>query len=84
MLLVSVIDGRRNLKHIVCRGRFADVPRLNIYASFQLKLNKCCHEVMINNVRNCVMLLEKVMISRKKKVITFLAVICNAIRDQYK
>ena len=68
---------------LVCRGRFAGVPRLNIYTSFQLKSNKCCHEVLVDNVGDCVMLLEKVMIFRKKKVINFLAVICNAICDQY-
>ena len=26
---------------------------LNIYTSFQPKLSKCCHEVMVNNVGSC-------------------------------
>ena len=38
---------------------------------------------MVDNVGDCGMLLEKVVISRKK-VITFFSVICNAIRDQYE
>ena len=40
---------------------------------------------MVNNVGERVMLPEKVVISKikkKKQVITFLAVTCNAIRDQ--
>ena len=56
---------------------------LNIYTSFQQKLNKCCHEVMVDNVGDHVVA-QKSGDFQKKKVITFLAVICNAIRDQYE
>ena len=52
---------------------------LNIYTSFQPKLSECCHEVMVNNVRDCVMLMEKVVIFKKKEVIIFVAVSCKLL-----
>ena len=65
----------------LCAADFFKV--LDIYTSFQPKLSKCCHEVMIDNVGDCAMLLEKMVISKEnKKVVTFLAVTCNATRDQ--
>ena len=56
---------------------------VDIYTSFQPKLSKCCHKVMVDNVGDRVIFLEKVVIS-KKKDISFLVVTCNATRDQYK
>ena len=70
-LLYSSVSQTACRGSLVCRGRFSDVSRLNIYTSFQLKLNKCCHEVMVDNVGDRVMLLEKVVISRKKRSLPF-------------
>ena len=39
---------------------------------------------MVSNVGDCVLLPEKVVISPQKKVKTFLAVTCNATRDQHE
>ena len=49
---------------------------LNIYTSFQPKLNKCCHEVMVDNVGDRVMLAKKV-VNSKQKINTFLAIKMN-------
>ena len=52
-----------NVSQTVCCGLF---KTLNIYTSFQPELSKCCHEVTVGNVGDCVMLPEKVMNSPKK------------------
>ena len=64
----------------MCR-RFSKI--FNIYASFQQKLSKCCHEVMVDNVGDRVVLPEKV-VNSKKRSSPLLAVTYNATRDQYQ
>ena len=66
----------------VCSGFF---KILIIYTSFQPELSKCCHEVMIGNIGDRVMLHKKLVKSnkKKKKKIIHLAVTCNAISKQY-
>ena len=78
----------------MCRGRFAGVEDLHvcckffeihdIYPSFQTKLDKCCHEVMVNNFGDCVMAPKKEVISekQKEKFSIFLAVTCYVTHHQ--
>ena len=52
---VRVKTGNRysSVSQTVCRGRFAGVPRFNIYRSFHPKLSKCCHKVMVDLNAEC-------------------------------
>ena len=64
----------------ICRCAAGFFEILFFYTSFQRKLSKCCHEVMVDNVGDHVMLPKKVVVF-KKKVITFLVATC-ATPDQ--